>query len=266
MVLWGNAWEDGGAPPYWPWVQVLRSYGRQAGEPALAAAVGRDAAVLAQLLPELGVSPEPLGSGDGARFALFEAVCGLLDRASRSAPLVIVLDDLHAAGHPSALLLRFAAARRLSRVLLIATYRDIEVRLDADLTKVIGALEGHGAVLTLGGLSTTEIRVLLPGATPEVLAAVQERSEGNPLFVSQVARLLAHRVGTVAEVAAAAVPAGIRQAVRGQGGQIAGPAADQGAGAETARWALTTGAVLGTDIDPDLVAAALAVPGRSVSG
>ena len=23
LVLWGSAWEDGGAPPYWPWVQVL---------------------------------------------------------------------------------------------------------------------------------------------------------------------------------------------------------------------------------------------------
>ena len=31
MVLWGSAWEDGGVPPYWPWVQVLRSYARQAG-------------------------------------------------------------------------------------------------------------------------------------------------------------------------------------------------------------------------------------------
>jgi predicted ATPase len=28
LVLWGSAWEEGGAPPYWPWVQVLRSYGR----------------------------------------------------------------------------------------------------------------------------------------------------------------------------------------------------------------------------------------------
>jgi hypothetical protein len=38
VVLWGSAWEDGGAPPYWPWVQVLRSYGRQAGPEALAEA------------------------------------------------------------------------------------------------------------------------------------------------------------------------------------------------------------------------------------
>ena len=62
LVLWGSAWEDGGAPPYWPWVQVLRSYGRQAGAEALALAAGPQAALLAPLLPELGGS----GPGDGA--------------------------------------------------------------------------------------------------------------------------------------------------------------------------------------------------------
>ena len=59
LVLWGSAWEDGGAPPYWPWVQVLRSYGRQAGAEALAEAAGPQAAVLGQLLPELGTAPAP---------------------------------------------------------------------------------------------------------------------------------------------------------------------------------------------------------------
>src|ERR1700756_2982339 len=34
VVLWGSAWEDGGAPPYWPWVRLLRSSGRQAGPEA----------------------------------------------------------------------------------------------------------------------------------------------------------------------------------------------------------------------------------------
>src|SRR5690242_7229360 len=94
LVLWGSAWEDGGAPPYWPWVQVLRSYGRQAGEAALAEAAGPQAAVLGQLLPELGTALASAGPASGARFALFEAVCAVLDRASRSAPLAVILDDL----------------------------------------------------------------------------------------------------------------------------------------------------------------------------
>ena len=63
LVLWGSAWEDGGAPPYWPWVQVLRSYARQAGAKALADAAGPQAAVLGQLLPELGPAREPAGAG-----------------------------------------------------------------------------------------------------------------------------------------------------------------------------------------------------------
>ena len=26
LVLWGRCHEEAGAPPYWPWVQILRSY------------------------------------------------------------------------------------------------------------------------------------------------------------------------------------------------------------------------------------------------
>src|ERR1700761_9168801 len=75
LILWGSAWEDGGAPPYWPWVRVLRSYARQAGDQALADAAGTRAAVLGQLLPELdpardAAGPGPAGSGAGARLAL----------------------------------------------------------------------------------------------------------------------------------------------------------------------------------------------------
>ena len=83
LVLWGSAWEEGGAPPYWPWVQVLRSYARQAGATALADAAGPQAAVLGQLLPEIGPAREPAGavpgeagpagSGPEARLTLFEA-------------------------------------------------------------------------------------------------------------------------------------------------------------------------------------------------
>src|SRR6266568_4563159 len=184
LVLWGSAWEDGGAPPYWPWVQVLRSYARQAGPEALT------------------------GSGDAARLTLFDAVGAVLDRASRAAPLAVVLDDLHAAGRPSVLLLRFAAAARLSRVLLLATYRTAEAALDPDVSDVIAALESASPPLVLAGLSAGDIRLMLPGADADVLAVVQRRSEGNPLFVSQVARLLGPGAATVEEVP---VPAGIRR-------------------------------------------------------
>jgi AAA ATPase domain len=294
LVLWGSAWEDGGAPPYWPWVQVLRSYGRQAGAQALAEAAGPQVGVLAQLLPELGraagsgeapeaggtpesgTAGEATGAGPTARFALFEAVCTVLDRASQTAPLAVILDDLHAAGRPSVLLLRFAAAARLSRVLLLATYRVAEARLDADVSDVITVLESAGTPLALAGLSGDEVHLMLPGADADTLAVIQRRSEGNPLFVAQVARLLGHGAASVEEVP---VPAGIRQAIRRQVARLgktrAGPAdaggADGVAGAgEAGRPAsagevLATAAALGPGVDPELVAAVLGVAAGPVA-
>src|SRR5690242_10372016 len=262
LVLWGSAWEDGGAPPYWPWVQVLRSYARQAGPEALAEAAGPQAAVLAQLLPELGPAPGSAnavvtGSGDAARLTLFDAVGAVLDRASRAAPLAVILDDLHAAGRPSALLLRFAAAARLSRIVLLATYRTAEAALDPDVSDVITALESASPPLVLTGLSAGDIRLMLPGADDDTLAVVQRRSEGSPLFVSQVARLLGPGAAAVEE---APVPAGIRQAVRRQVARLQAPSADPDDGGLAVEEILATAAALGPGIDPAVVAAALDAP------
>jgi len=262
LVLWGSAWEEGGAPPYWPWVQVLRSYARQAGPEALAAVAGPQAAVLAQLLPELGPAQELTGSGDAARLTLFDAVGTVLDRASRAAPLAMILDDLHAAGRPSALLLRFAAAARLSRMVLLATYRTAEAALDPEVSDVIAALESASPPLVLAGLSAGDIQLMLPGADAGVLAAVQRRSEGNPLFVSQVARLIGPGAAAVEEVP---VPAGIRQSVRRQVARLQAPEADPGGGLPAADEILATAAAFGPGIDPALVAMALGAPADPVA-
>jgi predicted ATPase len=258
LVLWGSGWEDGGAPPYWPWVQVLRGYGRYAGAVALAEAAGSQAAALGQLLPELDAGGEQAGSGSWARFALFEAVCMVLGRVSQPAPLIVILDDLHAAGRPSVLLLRFAAAARLSRVMLLATYRTAEARLDPDVSDVIAALEAAGTHLALTGLSWDESQLMLPGAGNDVLALVERRGEGNPLFITQVARLLGHGVATVEEVP---VPAGIRQAVRHQVARLDQARADPVGDDDrmTAGAVLAAAAAVGPGIDPALVAAVLGV-------
>lgn len=271
QVGWGGAWEDGGAPPYWPWVQVLRSFERNAGAAALAAAAGPGAGLLAQLVPSLGTPTGASADGAGARLALFDAVTTTLDRASRAAPLVVVLDDLHAAGRASALLLRFVFEARLARVLLIALYRDVEVRLDDELSEVVSALEANATLMTLGGLSGEEIRTLLPSAGPDVLAAVERRSEGNPLFIAQVARMPGTGSGAVAD---ADVPAGIRQAIRRQITQLTQSAVNgtgddkdtELTGGPTAGEVLTTAAVLAADLDPGLVAQVLGTSAGSVSG
>ena len=129
-VLSGRAWEFGGAPAYWPWVQCLRALVRDADPATLTAQLGAGAADVAQVLPELGesfpdLSPAPSADPEGARFRLFDAVATFVRNAARAKPMVLVLEDLHAADAPSLLLLQFVAGELAdARVLVIATWRD----------------------------------------------------------------------------------------------------------------------------------------------
>ena len=52
-VHWGRCHEGEGAPAYWPWVQVIRSYVREADPVALAWEMGGGAADIARVVPEL---------------------------------------------------------------------------------------------------------------------------------------------------------------------------------------------------------------------
>ncbi|HVZ73619.1 MAG TPA: ATP-binding protein, partial [Polyangia bacterium] len=53
VALWGRCWEAGGAPAYWPWLDVLAAVARLVDDRALAAALGEGAGLAAELLPEV---------------------------------------------------------------------------------------------------------------------------------------------------------------------------------------------------------------------
>src|SRR5918993_3229490 len=53
-VLWVRCWEGGGAPPFWPWAQLLRALAEDLDDQALTARLGTGAAPVAQLVPGLG--------------------------------------------------------------------------------------------------------------------------------------------------------------------------------------------------------------------
>ncbi len=201
LVLWGRCWEGGGSPPYWPWVQVMREYIRSRDADALAAEVGSGAAYLAQVVPELRerltVTPAELDlESEEARFALLDATAGLLRNASAAQPVVVIVDDLHAADRPSLVLLRFLAGElRQSRVLLIAAYREVEARLTPGVGELLGELLGQSANLQIGGLSEPEIEQLVADTSSgersaEELAHVHEVAAGNPFFAVETVRLL----------------------------------------------------------------------------
>ena len=130
-VLWGHPWEGGGQPAYWPWVQILRSYVRSEDPAVLAQELGGGAGYVSQLVPELdanrsaahGPAAARLDSNN-ARFYLFDSITEFLRNGAERHPLVIVLDDLHAADLPSLLMLQFLAAELDgTRILVIGTYR-----------------------------------------------------------------------------------------------------------------------------------------------
>src|SRR5262249_56506374 len=124
QVVGGRCWEGGGAPPYWPWVQALRSC---AGEP-LPAGPGTSEVgdLVLRLVRQASDAPVVTSrlSAEYARFQLFDATALVLKNLSRSRPLVLVLDDLHWADGVSLKLLEFVG-RELgdAAILVLGTYR-----------------------------------------------------------------------------------------------------------------------------------------------
>ncbi|MBB3084062.1 ATP-binding protein [Geodermatophilus sabuli] len=214
VVVWGRAPEAAGAPPYWPWRQVLRAAGQHADLHALA----RDhrlTAELARLAPDLfqGVQDGTVGPGTAEdRFRLFDAVDRLLRLLSQERPLVIVLDDAHWADDSSLLLLQHLAdSMSTQRLLLLVSYRDTEPLGDVLLVGL--ARTPATRVLEIGGLSLAHVGAQLASVLGEEVSdrdveQVHARTGGNPFYVTEVARALAD--GTDELV----VPAGVRDAIR----------------------------------------------------
>jgi DNA-binding SARP family transcriptional activator len=202
-VLVGRCWEAGGAPAYWPWVQALRGYVREAEANALRAELGDGAPQLAQIVPEvrqrLPDLPEPASAdSEGARFRLFDATAEFLRAASAKRPLVVVLDDLHAADLPSLLLLQFVAREVTSmHVVVCGAFRDVDPLPSDELSGVIAALAGEpfATRVSLQGLSERDVDAYVRIAAaeiaePSLAARLHEETEGNPLFVAETVRLL----------------------------------------------------------------------------
>lgn len=225
---WGGSLEGGGTPAYWPWVEVIRSLVPQALPGQLANAAEGGMAELAQVVPEvrrLVTSPDASVATDPetARLRLFEAVAGFLASFSTDHPLLVVLDDLQWADAASFQLLSFLAPRlRDSRLLILGTYRPAEIGRSHPLRDALAVLSRHQAAerITLEGLNSGEvaelIRVTTGAAVPSTtVTAVQNRTEGNPFFVAELARLLVSEQGLhESPDLAGVVPAGVRDVVR----------------------------------------------------
>ena len=203
-VLWGRVWEADGAPPFWPWAQVLRAWADTCAPGRLSEVLGPDAAVIAQLVGQVaerlpGLPGPPDLESAQARFRLFDAVTRVLKRVASTAPLVVVLDDLHRADVPSLRLLQFLAGELAdTRLLIVGTFRDARAELGEG---VVGALAELGrqpvtSRMRLEGFDERDVarfvaRVAGLEVSAELVVKLHARTGGNPLFLSQLVQPLA---------------------------------------------------------------------------
>ena len=113
-VLSGHSHEGEGAPPFWPWVQLLRTYVRECSPARIQTEMGPGAADIAQVVTDLRnrlpmLPTLPLLEPEHARFRFFESVTTFLKNATRTQPVALFFDDLQWADIPSLLLLQFVA-------------------------------------------------------------------------------------------------------------------------------------------------------------
>lgn len=196
-TAWGLASDSIGAPPSWPWRQVLSALAGEVDLAELARVRGLEAD-LAPLAPDL-FPPADRTTGVAAtpedRFRQFEAVTRLIRELSRRRPLVIVLDDLHWADTPTLLSLRHLARSVVDdRLLVVANTRPTEQRHGELLGRI--AREPIATVIDLGGLGDGAIReqlsAFLGDDVDEATAAdVRSLTGGNPFFVREVGRAMA---------------------------------------------------------------------------
>jgi predicted ATPase len=221
-LLWSTCWDGDGAPPYWPWVQVLRAYEERYAQPLT---FGSDGAEVGRIMPELtgdlgGRTSSVIGDGARERFGLFDVVASLLVRAARVRPLLVVVDDLQWADVPSLLLLNFLTRQLVTAPLLVVgAFRDDEVSADAARRSLLAQARSNGEVVALTGLAAADVERLMgsvAGMRPHasLAADVLRRTGGNPFFVREVTQLLLSR-GALAESTSTVggIPDGVRQVV-----------------------------------------------------
>jgi class 3 adenylate cyclase/tetratricopeptide (TPR) repeat protein len=260
QVLWGQCYESEAMPAYWPWVQVIRSYVHDRDPATLMSEMGSAAAEIAQVVSDVrerlpGLPVSPSSDPEQARFRLFDGITQFLKNATKAQPMVLVLDDLHWADKSSLLLLQFLAREiRSSRLLVIGTYRDVEVGRQHPLSQTLAELNREHLMqrIVLRGLSEEDIArfvYMTSGVEPPeaLVKAVNKETEGNPFFVNEIVRLLVSdgRLEHVTDVSSwsVTIPQSVKEVVGRRLNHLS-PDCNR---------VLTAGAVIGREFDLDIL-------------
>ncbi|WP_433393324.1 BTAD domain-containing putative transcriptional regulator [Micromonospora sp. KLBMP9576] len=248
-TAWGRSPEYEGAPVAWPWAQITAAL-TPAPDVLLPQPDGIRSAP--------GIRPVPGVAGRGedpavARFRQRRAAAALVSAAAERGPVLLVVDDLHRADADTLDLLAALVGEPepvTGPVLVVGTYRTAEIT--AELAAALARMARvEPARVHLGGLDAAATGDLARAVArqagarqeldPTVVRLIHRRSGGNPFFVRELARLLA----SGDDAAAHEVPAGVRDVIRHRLTRLP----------EEARTLLRRAAVLGRDVDADVLTA-----------
>ncbi|MDI6908555.1 BTAD domain-containing putative transcriptional regulator [Nocardioides sp.] len=195
-IAWGRCSQDDGAPALWPWATVLERLGSE--------------------LPSSDTDDD-----GGAAFRAWETVVGSVLAAATAGPLMLVLDDLHWADTSSLRVLRLLTEAAVAdgpgpRLLVLTTWREHPPPTGA-LAEVAEALaRKHALRLQLRGIPAAAAAQLFAQITESEPTeaesdALRRRTEGNPFFLVEYARLARERGDTAALMAEPQPPAAVHE-------------------------------------------------------
>jgi DNA-binding SARP family transcriptional activator/Tfp pilus assembly protein PilF len=210
--------------------RLLRRLGREAAADLL----GHDGPLLGPLLLSTGPGPL-LSTGPGppppvladsmlGPAVLYAALVRVLRRLAERAPLAVVIDDAHLGGQPLRDWVRFVRREAVPLALVLAVRPGEGDAPAADVFLHLAALSQAAAAELIGPARVAELYV---------------RAQGHPLFLTELAQ----------QPPGAELPASLVESVSARCDEL-GPAGKL----------LRTGAVLGTGLDIDLLAAVLGRP------
>ena len=209
----GRCVEPGLSPSLWPAAEVVRTLIEQAGS----------VDAIDDLPLYRFVTDNTLAGGPSSSVELADQFVDLLDRLAPG-PLVVLLDDVHWADRATLDVTTLALERLGPRpILLLAAFRPPDLVPGSLLGDALGRLVRAVPSTRIGmsPLASDDVARLMELTTgaapsPEIAARVHERAGGNPLFVTELARLAGER-GLSEE---AEVPAAIRDVVRSRLAQL----------------------------------------------
>jgi len=215
-VLWGRCDEER-TVPYQPFVQAFGQLAAHVPDETLRALVDGWAVDLVRLVPglahRLGDLPPALSSDpETQRYRLYEGTASVVNTLSRTAPLLVVVDDLHWADQSTLSLLRHIVRHPEATALVLAAYRDHEVAPEHPLVAVVADLQRDELIshLPLGRLDRADVSILL-AERRAIAGEVHELTGGNPFFIRQLA---GHLDETGApDLASAGIPENVKDVI-----------------------------------------------------